>query len=155
MINDSKNNSNGQAWSSCTAAGASERDKMGSALIGSLRTSCFCCDRGTFWVFPLTYFYLPEAPGLTFCPNPSKIVTFAAVALVLTPFCPQPRYYIILCIVIVHYMCNTVQPIYVIVYVVSVCSIIWYDLPAAKAPPGGHLRRLLGGPRARGGGVVY
>ena len=33
------------------------KGQMGSALMGSLQSSCFF-DRGTFWVLPLTYFYL-------------------------------------------------------------------------------------------------
>ena len=44
-------------------------------------------DRGTFWVLPLTYFYLPKkVPGRTFFPNLSKYITFAAAPSVLTPF---------------------------------------------------------------------
>ena len=48
-----------------------------------------CFDRETFWVLPLTYFYMfifPKVPGHTFFPNLSKIITFAAAQLVLTPF---------------------------------------------------------------------
>ena len=43
-------------------------------------------DRGTFWVLPLTYFYIPKVPGRTFLPNLSKFITFAAAPLALTPF---------------------------------------------------------------------
>ena len=43
-------------------------------------------DRGTFWVLTLTYFYLPKVPGRTSFPNLSKLITFAAAPLVLTPF---------------------------------------------------------------------
>ena len=43
-------------------------------------------DRGTFWVLPIIYFYLPKVPGRTFFPNLSKLITFAAAPLVLTPF---------------------------------------------------------------------
>ena len=48
---------------------------MGSALMGSLQ----------IWLLPLTYFIFPEVPGHTFFPNLSKLITFAAAPLVLTP----------------------------------------------------------------------
>ena len=41
-------------------------------------------DRGTFWILPLTYFYL--LPGRTFFLNLSKYITIAAAPLVSTPF---------------------------------------------------------------------
>ena len=43
-------------------------------------------DRGTFWVFPLAYFDLPKSARASFFPNLSKLITFAAAPLVLTPF---------------------------------------------------------------------
>ena len=43
-------------------------------------------DRGSFWVLPLTYFYLPrKCQGVLF-PQSIKIITFAAAPLVLSPF---------------------------------------------------------------------
>ena len=42
--------------------------------------------RGTFWVLPLSYFYLPKSARAYFFPNLSKIITFAAALLVLTLF---------------------------------------------------------------------
>ena len=35
-------------------------------------------DRGTFWVLPLTYSYLPKSARCTFFPSLSKIITSAA-----------------------------------------------------------------------------
>ena len=42
----------------------------------------------TFWVLPLTYLTIifPKVPGRTFFPNLSKLITFAAAPLMLTPF---------------------------------------------------------------------
>ena len=45
-------------------------------------------NRGTFWVFPLTYIYLPKMPGRTCCPNLSSSLLLqpAAAPWVLTSF---------------------------------------------------------------------
>ena len=43
-------------------------------------------DTGTFWVFPLTYFYIPKSARAYLFPNLSKFITFAAAPSVLTPF---------------------------------------------------------------------
>ena len=44
-------------------------------------------DTGTFWVLPLTCFYLPKSARAYVClPNLSKFITFAAAPLVLTSF---------------------------------------------------------------------
>ena len=59
---------------------------MGSALMGSPQNNSMFVDRGTFWVAPLTYFIFPKVLGRTFFPNGSKLMTFAAATLVLTPF---------------------------------------------------------------------
>ena len=53
-------------------------------------------DRGTFWVLPLTYFYLPQSARANFFTDLSKFMTFAAAPLVSTPFVrnqafPPPR----------------------------------------------------------------
>ena len=45
-----------------------------------------CFDRGTFWVFPLAYFYLRRSARAYLFPEPSKLITSAAAPLVLTPF---------------------------------------------------------------------
>ena len=45
---------------------------MGSALMGSLQFLCFL-DRGTFWVLPLTYFYLPKSARAYLFPQSLKI----------------------------------------------------------------------------------
>ena len=64
---------------------------MGSALMGSLQISMWF-DRGTFWVLPLTYFCLPKgARTYLFFHNLSKLMTFAAAPLVLTPFVRNRR----------------------------------------------------------------
>ena len=42
-------------------------------------------DRGTFGVLPSTYMYLSKSARAYLFPNPSKSITFAAVAFVLTP----------------------------------------------------------------------
>ena len=61
-----------------------EKGRMGSALMGSLRISCFW--QGLSGVLPLNYFYLPNVPGCTFFPNLSTFISFAAAPFVLTPF---------------------------------------------------------------------
>ena len=43
-------------------------------------------DRGTFWVLPLTYSYLPKSARAYLFPQSVKFITFAAAPLVLTPF---------------------------------------------------------------------
>ena len=43
-------------------------------------------DRGTFWVLPLPYFYLPKSARAHLFPQSVKIRTSAAASLVLTPF---------------------------------------------------------------------
>ena len=60
---------------------------MGSALMGSLRTSCFLTG-GLFGYScqPTFVSLVPKVPGRTLFPNLSKIITFAATPLVLTPF---------------------------------------------------------------------
>ena len=55
-------------------------------------------DRGTFWVFPLTYFYHPQSAmaylfhNLSIVPQSDKIITFAAAPLLLTQFVLQPTF---------------------------------------------------------------
>ena len=49
----------------------SGKGQMGSALIGSLQISCFF-DGGTFWVLPLTYYYLPKSARAYLFPQSVK-----------------------------------------------------------------------------------
>ena len=51
-----------------------------------------CFGKGTFWVLPLTYFYLPKsARAHLFPPNLSNLITSAVAPLVLTQIRPQPK----------------------------------------------------------------
>ena len=51
-------------------------------------------DKGTCWVL-VTYFYIPKSARAYLFPNLTKLITFAAAPLVLTPFVrnqgPAPR----------------------------------------------------------------
>ena len=58
---------------------------MGSALMGSLQMLC-CLTEGLFGYSREPTFLFPKVQGHTFFPNLSKIITFAAAPLVLTPF---------------------------------------------------------------------
>ena len=58
---------------------------MGSALMGSLQMSGFC-DTGTFWVLPLTCFYISKSARAYLFPNLSKFITSAVAPSVSTPF---------------------------------------------------------------------
>ena len=51
-----------------------------------ITANCMFCHRGTFWVLPLTYFYTAKSARVYLFPHLSKIITFAAAPLVLTPF---------------------------------------------------------------------
>ena len=62
------------------------KGQLGSALMGSLQINHVVSGRGTFWVLPLAYFYLPKVPGRTFLPTLSRLITFAAAPLVSTSF---------------------------------------------------------------------
>ena len=55
---------------------------MGSALM--VTAKFMFSDRGTFWVLPLAYVYLPKSARSYLFPNLSKLITFAAAPLVLT-----------------------------------------------------------------------
>ena len=63
---------------------------MESALTGSLRVSCF--DRGTFWVLPLTYFYIPKSARAYLFPKSIEIHYFCSIPISVDPICPQPRH---------------------------------------------------------------
>ena len=62
--------------------------KMGSALMGSLQSSCFLT--GTFWVLPLTCFYLPKSARAYLFPQSVKIHYFCSSPISVDPICPQP-----------------------------------------------------------------
>ena len=64
---------------------------LGEGQIGlstdGVTTDIMLFDGGTFWVLPLTYFYLPKsARGYLLSPNLSRLFTFTAAPLVSTPF---------------------------------------------------------------------
>ena len=60
------------------------KGQMGSALVGSLRISCFLTE-GFVGYSRKPSCIFPKVPGSTFFANPSKFVTSAAAPLVLTP----------------------------------------------------------------------
>ena len=47
-------------------------------------------DRGTFWVLPLTYFYLPKSARAYLFPQSVKIHYFCSGPISVDPICPQP-----------------------------------------------------------------
>ena len=47
-------------------------------------------DRGTFWLLPLTCFYLRKVPGRNFFPKSVKIHYFCSGPVSVDPICPQP-----------------------------------------------------------------
>ena len=49
-------------------------------------------DSGTFWVLPLTYFYLPKSARPYLCPHSHKIHYFCSGPISVDPICPQPRH---------------------------------------------------------------
>ena len=48
-------------------------------------------DRGTFWVLPLTYFYLPKSARANLFPQPVKIHYLFSGPIGADPICPRPR----------------------------------------------------------------
>ena len=48
-------------------------------------------DRGTFWVLPLTYFYLPKSARAYLFPQSVKIHYFCSGPISVDPICPQPK----------------------------------------------------------------
>ena len=64
-----------------TAVEANRKGTNGVSTNG-VTANFMCLDRGTFWVLPLTYFYIPQS---AFSPNLSILITFAAASLVSTP----------------------------------------------------------------------
>ena len=68
----------------------SEKEQMGSALIGSLRISCFLT--GTFWALPLTYFYIPKSARAYVFSQSVTFRYFCSGPISVDPICPQPRF---------------------------------------------------------------
>ena len=64
---------------------------MGSALLGSLRIACFLTE-GSFWVLPLTYFYLPKSAMTCLFSQSVKIYYFCSGYLSVDPICRQPSF---------------------------------------------------------------
>ena len=48
-------------------------------------------DRGTFWVLPLTYFYIPKSARAYLFPQSVKIDYFCSGPISVDPVCPQPN----------------------------------------------------------------
>ena len=53
---------------------------------------CLFFDRGTFWVLPLTYFYLPQSARACLFPQSVKFHYFCSGPISVDPICPQPRH---------------------------------------------------------------
>ena len=67
-----------------SASHPSERDGVST---NGVTANFISFDRGTFWVLPLTYLYVPKsARAYLFPHNLSKVITFAEAPLALTPF---------------------------------------------------------------------
>ena len=47
--------------------------------------------RGTFWVLPLTYFYLPKSARAYLFPQSVKIIYLRGDPISVDPICPQPH----------------------------------------------------------------
>ena len=65
------------------------KGQMGSALRNGVTANFTYFDRGTFWVFPFTYFHVPKSAQKcqgVFFHNLSKSITFASAPFVLSPF---------------------------------------------------------------------
>ena len=67
----------------------SERDKWVSTNGATANFMFF--GRGTFWVLPLTYFYLPKSARAYLFTNPSNNKYFCSDPISVEPICPQPR----------------------------------------------------------------
>ena len=65
------------------------KGQIGSALMGSLHFLFF--DRGTFWVLPLTYFYVPKSARAYLCSQSVTIHYFRSGPISADPICRQPN----------------------------------------------------------------
>ena len=63
---------------------------MRSALMGSLQITCFF-DRGPFWVFPLTSFYLTKSARAYFFPKSVNMYYFRSGPMSVYPIWPQSK----------------------------------------------------------------
>ena len=68
------------------------KGQIGSVLRGSLQVLCFLFDRGTFWVLPLTYLYLPKSARAYLFPQSVKTHYFRSGPISVDPIFPQPSY---------------------------------------------------------------
>ena len=68
------------------------KGQMGSALMNGVTAIYFCMffDRGTFWVLPLTYFYLPKS-ARAYLFQSAKIHDLRSGPIGVDPICPQPN----------------------------------------------------------------
>ena len=64
----------------------SERDK-----IGWVNAIFMFFDSGTFWVLPLTYFYIPKDARAYLFPQSVKTHYFCSGPISADPICPQPN----------------------------------------------------------------
>ena len=53
--------------------------------------NCTFFDRGTFWVLPLTYLYLPKNARAYIFPKSVKMHYFCSGPISVDPICPQPK----------------------------------------------------------------
>ena len=65
-----------------------EKGQVWSALMGSLQIYFF--DRGTFWILPLTCFYIPKSAWACLFPQSVKIRYFCSGPIRVDPIRPQP-----------------------------------------------------------------
>ena len=84
----------GYVWTSepsCSWTLGSDRDER--VVINEVTTAnCMFFDRGTFWVFPFTYFlYHPNSARAYLFPQPIKIHYFCSGPASVDPMCPQPN----------------------------------------------------------------
>ena len=93
MIQRSARRSWTRSRASRTAASAAiPRTRKGTNGVSANGVSEFCVfDGGTFWVLPLTYFYLPKRARAYLFPESVKIGYFCSGPISVDPICPQPK----------------------------------------------------------------
>ena len=69
------------------------KGQMGSALMGVTANFMFF-DRGTFWVLPLTCFYIHKSARVYLFPQSVKIDYFCSGPISVDPICPQPSLFV-------------------------------------------------------------
>ena len=93
--------------------------RQGKNGVSTNRVTAICVfDRGTFWVLPLTYFYLPKSARAYLLPQSveSTFITFAADPLVLTPFVRNQYIYIYIYTCIYIYIYVYISYIYIYIH---------------------------------------